>query len=96
MTCSYMPSRHAMRIPLKSSTGWHRAQAYGVLLVAQGLDLGLTALRLVSHEEDMQAGLALITSIRKRLCNLPGELVADEMWRVHLPDTTCGAPVRVL
>ena len=96
VTCSYMPARHAMRVsPQKPSSSWHKAQAYGVLLGTQGLDLGLTALRLVSQEEDMRAGLALIASIRKRLCNLPGELVADEEWRVRFPDTTCGASIRL-
>ena len=56
-----------------------------LLLCAQGLALGLIALRLVTTEADRLAALALISSLRKRFMKLPAELVADEMWRVRLP-----------
>lgn len=41
-------------------------------------------LRHISEEEDRPAGLALISSIRKRMLNLPGDLAADKEWRVRL------------
>lgn len=52
---------------------------------SQSIALGAAVVRLVSREDDRLAGLALITSIRKRLANLPAGCVSDEFWRVRLP-----------
>ena len=43
----------------------------------------------ISKEEDEAAGLALISSIRKRVLNLPGDLAADKEWRVRLTMQAC-------
>lgn len=53
---------------------------------AQGIRVGVSVLRLISREGDMTAGLALISSIRKRLVNMPADLAADEVWRVRCYD----------
>ena len=45
--------------------------------------MAVSVLHLVSKEDDRQAGLALVASLRKRLMNLPGDLAADETWRVR-------------
>ena len=55
---------------------------------AQSVELGVAVLRLASKEGDRPAGLALISSLRKRLMNLPGELAADELLRVRLQGLT--------
>ena len=64
--------------------GWRTAQTQETPH-SQVLGLGVTVLRLTSRQEDRPAGLALISSLRKRLANLPTE---DELWRVRLPKTT--------
>ena len=43
----------------------------------------------ISKEEDEPAGLALISSIRKRVLNLPGDLAADKEWRERLTMQAC-------
>ena len=43
----------------------------------------------ISEDEDELAGLALISSIRKRVMNLPGDLAADKEWRVRLTIKAC-------
>ena len=53
-------------------------------LTAQSIMVALSVLRLVTKDDDGLAGLALISSLRKRLCNLPGNLATDKAWRVRL------------
>ena len=52
---------------------------------AQSVALGAAVVRLVSREDDRLAGLALISTIRKRLSNLPADCASDELWRVRMP-----------
>lgn len=49
---------------------------------------GFTVLRLISREDGRRAGLALISTIRKRLLSLPNEVAADETLRVRAPNAT--------
>ena len=66
------------------------------------MDLSVAVLRLISKEEDRLAGLSLISSIRKRLLNLPGECAADDVLQVqsvvcaawHRPLLWCPASLR--
>ena len=51
---------------------------------AQVVLLSVALLRFESSEGETPAKLALISSLHKRLCSLPGELVADAMWHVRL------------
>ena len=53
------------------------------LLRVQVLTLGFSVLHLISSEADRPAGLALITTLRKRLENLPG--ATDNEQRVRAP-----------
>ena len=50
-------------------------------LGAQSVHLSITLLRHTSRDDEGPAGLALISSLRKRLGSLPAELSADVMWR---------------
>lgn len=77
--------RHAAvrRITLQQAAGKERK--FG----AQSLALGIAVLRLTLREDDKQAALALVATLRKRLCNLPGDL--DDMSRVRSPHATCAA-----
>ena len=63
---------------------------------AQSVQLGMTLLRLITREDERPAGLALISTLRKRLCSLPGELSADMMWRVRLRKVASAARNRML
>ena len=63
---------------------------------AQSLVVALKVLQLVTKEEDRPATLALISSLRKRLVNLPGNLAADEAWRVRLHGLNSTALSRLL
>ena len=51
---------------------------------AQSVNLSMSLLRLISKEDERLAGLALISSLRKCLCNLPEEIAADVILRVRL------------
>ncbi len=62
--------------------GWHRAQTQGMPDV-QHVYISVTLLRHNLREDERLAGLALISSLRKRLCNLPWELAADGTPRVR-------------
>lgn len=62
----------------------------------QVLELGVAVLRLISRKEDGLAGLALMSSIRKRLMNLPGDLAANESLQARNPSLTCAVPNRLL
>lgn len=57
---------------------------------AQSLHLCVTLLRFISREEETPAGLALISSLRKRLSSLPEDMAADVMWRVRLRNMASG------
>ena len=61
---------------------WLAARQMHGTCSAQGIRVGVSVLRLISREGDRAAGLALISSIRKRLLNLPADLASDEVWRV--------------
>ena len=50
---------------------------------AQSYAVAMSVLRLITKVDDRLAGLALVSSLRKRLSNLPGNLAADETWRVR-------------
>lgn len=65
--------------------GQQRVQAHGTC-DAQSMRLGISVMRLVQREDERLAGLALLSSIRKRLSNLPSEVAADEMPRVRLAE----------
>ena len=47
----------------------------------QAVEQGVAVLHIISEEHDRPAGLALISTMRKRLRNLPS---ADEEWRVRM------------
>ena len=54
-------------------------------IAAQSVGLAVAALRLITKEEERQAGLAIASTMRKRLLNLPGGLASDAAWRVRFP-----------
>ena len=51
----------------------------------QVLILGFSVLHLISSEADTPAALALVTTLRKRLANLPGDPATDSKRRVRSP-----------
>ena len=62
---------------------WLASSANARSTAAQSVGLAVAVLRLITREEERQAGLALASTIRKRLLNLPGGLASDEAWRVR-------------
>ena len=63
---------------------------------AQSVCLSEALLRRGSSEDERLAKLALISSLRKRLCSLPGETAADVEWRVRLRVIASAARNRLL
>ena len=51
---------------------------------------------LISRGDERPAGLALITSLRKRLCSLPNKMACRVAWRVRVRNLASGAPTRLL
>ena len=63
---------------------------------AQSVFLSVTLLRLASKEDQRLAGLALISSLRKRMCSLPGEVAGNVVWRVRSSNPASAAQNRLL